>query len=167
MTTFFQNFGWQEFVFTLLLGEFIIITGNWFYDQIKTQWQKIKYGGWKVVVKRPGKKNIVRQLSPMTVKKINEDEAEMSVLLKGVVSGFGWLNTDLITEGIKIGLLTIDNDALKYVIDFAKNPPSEQKPWRFISRQEETEFEWASIKGRTVAIDLNAEPWLTIANQKS
>ncbi len=127
MSTFFQNFGWWEFVFTLAIGEFIIITGNFGYDQLKSWWQNKKYGGWKVIVKRPGNKNVVRQLSPNTVKRINEDEAEMSVLLKGVASGFGWINTDLITEGVKIGLLTINKNANEYIIDFAKNPPSENQ----------------------------------------
>lgn len=49
-------------------------------------------------------------------------------------------------------------------------PPPEKKkkqPWRFVSQTDDSELEWATIKGQTVSIDLTVEPWVTIVNQKS
>jgi len=123
--TFLQNFSWIEFAFTLLLGEIVILTGNFLYDILKAAYYKRRYGRWSVKVKHPTLENFERKLSPATAQQILEDEAIRSQILKGIVSGYDWLNTDLVTKGVEIGLLTQDDEQRCFIIDFAHNPAKE------------------------------------------
>ncbi len=110
-------------VFINLLSEFLLVVAGVLFAQfIRSRWENRRYGGWEVLVKQHGKKIDVRPISPGKIKQIAEVPEELSVFLKGVASGYGWINCDLITDGRKNGMLVEDKTARKYIIDMDKNP---------------------------------------------
>jgi hypothetical protein len=85
------------------------------------------YDGWKVRVTYDGEDLLPegRTIGWSTAKEITGSTAEESVLLKGIASPYVWLNCDLITEGRKLGILTVHDKPKRgfgksrtYVIDF-------------------------------------------------
>jgi hypothetical protein len=86
------------------------------------EWRR--YGGWKVVVKNDQATLCVRPVGSRKVKEVMDDLSTLSVFLKGVVSPFGWLSLDLVSEEAKDrGLFYISVKGRAWVIDLSKNPP--------------------------------------------
>lgn len=85
-----------------------------------------KFGNWTVIVKRPGEKDVKRCIPIERAKLVLDDDSELSVYLKGIASPFGWINCDLVTEGVENKMLVRDNEHRTFIIDYACNP--QRKP---------------------------------------
>ena len=110
-----------------LLSEFVVVVlGVLFAHTIRSGWEKWRYGGWSVKVKRGNEPILERSISPTKAKEILQEPAELSVFLKGVVSPYEIIRCDLIEEGSDIGLLKEDKENKVFVIDLEKNPPPSQ-----------------------------------------
>lgn len=115
-------------VFVNLLSEFVVVVAGVLFAQfIRNRLDKRRYGGWHVIVKRQGDEIHVRPISSGKIKQIAEVPEELSVFLKGVASGYGWINCDLVTEGRELGMLVEDKTARKYTIDMDKNPARSER----------------------------------------
>lgn len=110
-------------VFINLLSEFVVVVlGVLFAQYIRSRLDRRRFGGWQVIVKQLGKAVDVRPVSPGKIKQIHEIPEELSVFLKGVASGYGWINCDLVTDGRELGMLTEDRFNRTYTIDMDRNP---------------------------------------------
>ncbi len=108
-----------------LTSEFIVVVlGILFVQFVRNRWDQRRYGGWKVVLKREGEITHSRDVSVAKTKQVHEMPEELSVFLKGVVSGHIWLNCDLVTEGKECGMLVEDTSARQWIIELDKNPPA-------------------------------------------
>lgn len=124
------------FLIQSLLAEFIVVVaGVLFAILIRDQIVRLRYGGWKVVIKQPGEKDHVRTITPGKAKEILDSEEDLSVYLKGVASSYGWLNCDLITEGRECGMLEDAPEKKRFIIDMAKNPAKPPPTQAQIHRQ--------------------------------
>ncbi len=113
-----------DFVFQTLLGEFVIVVvGVLFANFIKSRWEKWRYGGWRVQVQEGDRTLVNREVSAPKAKEVLEESADLAVFLKGVVSPYALLNCDLVAEGRTLGLLVIDKEQRRFVIDLDRNPP--------------------------------------------
>ena len=110
----FQNFVW------VIVG---VLIANFIRDFI----EKRRYGRWRVIVKKNGEEKLNRSISPRKAREILTEPADKAVFLKGVASPYGWINCDLIEEGVEIGLLSEEQDSRRFVIDLDKNPPGEPR----------------------------------------
>lgn len=109
-----------------LLSEFLVVVfGVLFAQFVRSRWDRWRHGGWRVIIKEQGQQIHVRPVSPAKAKQIAEMPEELSVFLKGVASGYGWINCDLVTEGRERGMLIEDPKARTYVVDMDKNPPKQ------------------------------------------
>lgn len=112
-----------------LLSEFIVVVlGILFVQFVRNRGEKKKYGEWKVVLKRAGVLVQSRDVSVAKAKQVHEMPEELSVFLKGIVSGHIWLNCDLVTEGKEEGMLEEDPDARIWTIHLDKNPKPDRPP---------------------------------------
>ena len=110
-----------------LSSEFlVVVVGVLFAQFIRSWYDRRRYGGWQVIVKRGDTVIDVRPVSSGKIKQVNDIPEDLSVFLKGVASGYEWINCDLVTEGRNLGLLVEDKVARKIVIDLDKNPPASQ-----------------------------------------
>ncbi len=117
-----------QFIAETLLGELIVvIVGVLFAYGIKRQYDRWRYGRWRVRILQEGEEKINRAISPRKAEEILDEPADMSVFLKGVISPYAWIKCDIITEGKKIGLLKIDKEQRQLVVDLDKNPSEENK----------------------------------------
>ena len=108
-----------------LTSEFIVVVfGILFVQFVRNRWDQRRYGRWQVVLKRGGEITHNRDVSVAKTKQVHEMPEELSVFLKGVVSGLIWLNCDLVTEGKECGMLVEDISARQWIIDLDKNPPA-------------------------------------------
>lgn len=82
-----------------------------------------RFGRWRARVTRGGKEIGSRGISARKAEQLLEEPAELSVFLKGVASPYGWINCDLVTDGVDNGMLIIDRVGRVYTIDMDKNPP--------------------------------------------
>ena len=82
-----------------------------------------RFGRWRARVVRGGKEIGSRGISARKAEELLEEAAELSVFLKGFAGAYGWINCDLVTDGKKNGMLTIDEAGRVYTIDLDKNPP--------------------------------------------
>ena len=82
-----------------------------------------RFGRWRARVVRGDQEIGSRGISAHKAEELLEEEAELSVFLKGFAGVYEWINCDLVTDGKKNGMLTIDPDNRVYTIDLAKNPP--------------------------------------------
>lgn len=93
----------------------------------KFLWSRIdnaRFGGWTIrVLNSDGSVACERSISVKKIQQILDDEADLSVFVKGVASTYGWVNCDPCTTGRQLGLLTVDAAARRIIIDLAKNPP--------------------------------------------
>lgn len=87
-----------------------------------------RFGRWRARVTRGGKEIGSRGISARKAEELLEEPAELSVFLKGVASPYGWINCDLVTDGLANGMLTIDHAGRVYTIDMDKNPPDKDGP---------------------------------------
>lgn len=111
-----------------LISEFIVVVlGILFVQFVRNRWDRRRYGGWEVVLKRGGVITQRRDVSAAKTKQVREMPEELSVFLKGVVSGHVWLNCDLVTEGKALGMLVEDATARQWIINLDRNPPAIQQ----------------------------------------
>ena len=90
------------------------------YDSWFKRW---RWGDWQTVVMRGNQELARRKISPARAKTIHEDDTELSVYIKGVVSFHDWLNLDVCSHEAKsTGLLTINKNKREIMVDLAKNP---------------------------------------------
>jgi len=117
-----------NFVFQVLAVLFAI----YFWDRYVNKWF---YDGSTVSVVR-GDTIILsaRSIGWRKSKDIADDDSDLSVFLKGVVSPYEWINCDIVSDGRKSGMLVEKKERQKYfgerydyIIDLAKNPPKEQQ----------------------------------------
>ena len=104
-----QNFTWM--MIAIFFAQFVQRT----YDA----W---RYGKWQVIVMKNGAVVMERAISPRKVKEILTEPSDMSVFLKGVVSPYGWIHCDVLTDGRKYGLFLQQDANRRLVLDLDKNP---------------------------------------------
>lgn len=111
-----------------LLSEFIIVVlGVLFAQFILNRWEERRYGRWQVVVIDHSGAEHIRPISPRKAKQILDEPADLSVFLKGVISAYGQVTVDLITEGRGLGLLQEDRAARRFTVDLRKQGPGTTK----------------------------------------
>lgn len=112
------------------------ILGNVIYRPLRERWELARYGGWVFIVNMPdGREGLRRRMSVAQVREYiphgqndrDVDEAGFASYITGVVSKAGprsicWINGDPLTLP---GLLTIQREERRVVIDLAKNPRDE------------------------------------------
>ncbi len=102
---------------------------------------KRRYADWRVRVIQGGAIRVERPISPGKAREIDDEPAELSILLKGTASPYATINCDILEVGRERGLLTVEDSArpfLKlgvftlgrryertYVINLDRNPPRE------------------------------------------
>jgi len=112
-----------SFILESLLQEIVIVVAGVLFAQlIQRWWNKRKYGNWRVVILKEGKEVLDKGVSSGKSKAILEVPEDMGVFLKGLTSPFGWINCDLMDEGPRIGLLKIDKQIRRIIINLDKNP---------------------------------------------
>jgi hypothetical protein len=99
-----------------------VIFGIVFTYLVRRQWDKHKYGGWRVVVWKKGIKEVDRAISVEKAKEILHEPSELAVFLKGVASPYGWINCDILQKGVEEKLFVRDNAKLLFTIDLDRNP---------------------------------------------
>lgn len=106
-----------------LLSEFVVVVAGVLFAQfIRSRLDERRFGGWHVIIKEHAKTIDTRPVSPGKIKQIHDTPEELSVFLKGVASGYGWINCDLVTEGRALGVLVEDAAQRTYTIDLDRNP---------------------------------------------
>ncbi|MBD3366411.1 hypothetical protein GF360_03695 [candidate division WWE3 bacterium] len=81
-------------------------------------WKKHRFGGWTVKVIRPdGSVGTIRPVGRKKMEEVLDDLTTMSVFLKGLVSPYGWLTIDLVTEGREMDVLEIDHSSKQISVD--------------------------------------------------
>ena len=116
-------------IFVNLLSEFVVVVAGVLFAQfIRSRLDKHRFGGWHVIIRRNGEAIDTRPVSPGKIKQIHEIPEELSVFLKGVASGYDWINCDLVTEGRDLGMLVEDAIQRTYVIDLDLNPVQGRMP---------------------------------------
>jgi len=118
---------WPDIVANLVSEFIVVVLGILFVQFVRNRWDQRRYGRWKVVLKRGGEITHSRDVSIAKTKQVREIPEELSVFLKGVVSGHIWLNCDLVTEGKACGMLVEDVSERQWIVDLDKNPPAPPK----------------------------------------
>jgi hypothetical protein len=97
--------------------------------QLYDRWyKKIRWGGWETVVVKGDEELTRRKMLPDRAEMVNKDDTELSVYIKGIVSPHAWLTIDVCSEQAKqMGLLSLNRDKRRIVIDLAKNPPGKAR----------------------------------------
>ena len=112
------------FVFTTLLQEIVVVTAGVLFARLILQGlDQWRYGRWQVILQRGSDLVLQRHISAPKVKEMLSEPSELDDFLKGVVSPYDWIHCDIIEEGEKSGLLKIDRQARRFIIDLDKNPP--------------------------------------------
>ena len=85
--------------------------------------RKSKFSGWTVEVRRGEEILCCRPVGRRKTEEILDDSSTLSVYLKGLVSPFGWLNEDLLSQkAADSGLFRTQYANKKWVVDLSKNP---------------------------------------------
>jgi hypothetical protein len=139
METFSAQF-WLGFGVNILSAALGVLVGfairRFYYDRC--------YAGWHVRLIQGKEVKLNRPISPRKAREVFEEPADLSVFLKGVASPYGYIQCDIIQDGERLGLLTIEEDRKDlvrvkqyrfmrsirrvYTIDMDKNPQSLTKP---------------------------------------
>ena len=119
-----------QFIWQSLLQEFIVVVvGVLVANYLLAAIDRRRFGGWQVQITRNGQEITHRDVSARKAKDVLEESADLSVLLKGIISPYAHLNCDLITEGQENGLLLVDKQSRRFLINLDKNPaPKEPSP---------------------------------------
>lgn len=90
-----------NFIVQQLLAELIVVVAGVLVANSILKWHKERrYGDWHaLILAQDGQQLLRRQLSANTAERVLNDEAELSVFLKGLVSPYGYIHCDLVTEG--------------------------------------------------------------------
>jgi len=87
---------------------------------INNAWKNHRFGGWTVKVIKPnGDLGTIRPIGIKKAEEILDDLTTMSVFLKGLASPYGWLVIDLVTEGLEMGVLSIDKSQKTIFVDLS------------------------------------------------
>jgi hypothetical protein len=112
-----------DFIVQSLLSEFVaVVAGVLFVQLVQRQWEKWRFGGWKVIILKEGTTLLNREITPRKTKEILGEETDLAVFLKGVASPYEWINCDPLEEGRRNGLLVIDQATRRFTLDLDKNP---------------------------------------------
>lgn len=115
------NAAWDFIAQTLLAELIVVIVGVLIVQKAQNWLDKKRYGGWRVIVLKEGKTIVKRDVSYKKLKDIQEEPADLSVYLKGIISPYTWAGVDIIEHGEKKGLVRIDHEKKIYFIDLDKN----------------------------------------------
>lgn len=114
-----------RFFLETIVGELIVvILGVLFANYIWAFIERRRFGNWQVIVRRRGEDLVRRDISARKVREILEEPADLVTFLKGVVSPYAFINCDLITTGQECGMLQIDQDRRRFLLDLDQNPPA-------------------------------------------
>ena len=106
-----------------LFAEFIVVViGIVVVQNVRILYDKMKHGGWRVVILENGSPIVNREVSYQKTKQVQQESADLSVFLKGVVSPYCHINCDLISEGKELGLLVVDEEKKQFIINLDNNP---------------------------------------------
>ena len=120
---------WVVAIVQNLLASFIgVLLGLVFARFVQDGRDRRRYGGWHVVVIKDGREKVNRDISVRKAKEIFQETADLSVFLKGVASPYGWINCDLIQDGVNRGLLERDDRRRYLTINLDKNPQPPRQP---------------------------------------
>ena len=109
-------------IFFNLLSGFLGSTLSFSFCWLIFLVSKRKFKGWGLEIWDGDKCLCSRPVGQKKAESVLDDQAELSVFLKGVCSPYGWLNLDPISdEAFKIGLVA--RQEKKWVVDLSKNPP--------------------------------------------
>jgi len=109
----------------LIANFLIVVFGIAFTQLVRDRLDEYRYGRWHVIIKNKEEIKLNRAISVRKAKEILDEPADLSVFLKGVASPFAFLNSDIVEEGERLGLLTRDNVNRQFIVDLDKNPPRE------------------------------------------
>jgi len=109
----------------LIANFLIVVFGIDFTQLVRDRLDEYRYGRWHVIIKNKEEIKLNRAISVRKAKEILDEPADLSVFLKGVASPFAFLNSDIVEEGERLGLLTRDNVNRQFIVDLDKNPPRE------------------------------------------
>ncbi|RMH34896.1 MAG: hypothetical protein D6694_14930 [Gammaproteobacteria bacterium] len=119
------------FVFETILQEIVVVAaGVLFAHFVRRKVDEWRFGKWQVILKRGEQEILKRRISAPKVKSILDEPSELDDFLKGVVSPYAWIHCDIIEKGEELGLLKIDHQSRRFIIDLDKNP-SGNKDLRF------------------------------------
>lgn len=120
-----------NFVVEHIAAEFVVVVAGVIFARfIVATWEKWRYGRWHVIILKDHQTLLDREVSYPKAKEILGEPSELSVFLKGVVSPYGWINCDILDEGIKLGLLRKDVENRHFVINLDHNPQSGRESTR-------------------------------------
>ena len=115
----------MNFIIQTVLGELLaVVVGIIVTWLMHSTWVRWRYGGWVVHLLRDGKQILEEKIPASKAREILNDFISMRIYLKGLVSAYEWLRCDLIVEGQKNGLFTIDKVNRRFIINLDKNPSS-------------------------------------------
>ncbi len=118
-----EIFDWVKAIAQNLAASFLaVVIGIAFTYLVRRQWDRWRYGRWRVVVLKAGQTKVDRAISVDKAKEILNEPSELAVFLKGVASPYGWINCDILDEGRKLGLLVEDHVKRVFTVDLDKNP---------------------------------------------
>ncbi len=106
----------------LVASFFAVVFGIVFTYLVRRQWDRYKYGGWRVIVVKKGKEEVNREISIEKAKQILHEPSELAVFLKGVASPYEWINCDIIQKGVEAKLFVRNDQKQFLVIDLDHNP---------------------------------------------
>jgi len=113
---------WVSFLYDFL--KFCLAYGfsRWLYEGY---YKSKKYGGWVLIMNDGEAEKGTRKVTPEWAEKIFKDEYDFSIYVKSFISNFFRLNNiDITSQKAKdIGLIKIDDENQKIIIDQSKNPP--------------------------------------------
>lgn len=110
-----------------LVSDFFgVVIGILVVQRVQAWWCRRQYGGWKVVVRNKGNECVRRSVSHEKAREVLNEEADLSVFLKGVVNPYGRINCDLVSTGIDRGLLVLDREKREFIINLENNPSQDE-----------------------------------------
>jgi len=120
-----------NFMLENLAAEFVVVVAGVIFARfIVTGWENWRYGRWRVIIVKENQTLLDRAISYPKAKEILDEPSELSVFLKGVVSPYGWINCDILDEGVKLGLLHKDVENRLFVINLDHNPQPKKPAMR-------------------------------------
>ncbi len=90
-------------------------------------WRRRRFGGWNIVIRRGTEVLGERPLTADKARMVLDDDHDLSVFIKGVVSSYEWLNTDILGTNKEGGIFRQDDDAREFIVDLEHNPPRKDK----------------------------------------
>jgi hypothetical protein len=114
---------WLTAIAQNLVASFLaVVFGITFTYLVRRQWDRRRYGGWRVIVLKKGVTEVNREISVEKAKEILHEGSELAVFLKGVASPYGWINCDILQKGVAEKLLVRDDQKRLLWIDLDRNP---------------------------------------------